>query len=76
MRSKAEKIKNDYKHIARKQRIIKEVYQGGFSEDVLKQPHRLSKIKVHCSCPMCSVKMNKDGYSHSDKKKLLSGEDI
>lgn len=73
MRSKAEKRKNDYKHIAKKRRILKDVYQEKSLVDNLKhQLHRLSKGKIHCSCPLCSPKTNRDGYSHSDQKKLAA----
>ena len=34
------------------------------------EKHRLSKGKVHCSCPMCAQKTKNIGYSHSDKIKL------
>ena len=76
MRTKAERRKNDYNHIAKKRKILKDVYREEalvFSLD--KEKHRLSKGKVHCSCPMCSTKTKKDGYSHSDQKKLAAAFD-
>lgn len=73
MRSKAEKRKNDYKHIARKCKILKEVYKDANLVDSLKhQLHRLSKAKVHCSCPICAAKVKTQGYSHSDQKKIAA----
>ena len=38
-----------------------------FIPNVLTQPHRLSKGKVHCSCPMCSRKTRKNGWKYRDK---------
>ena len=56
-------------HISRKKRIVKDCW--GLSPDiipnVLTQPHRLSKGKVHCSCPMCSQKTRKNGWKYRDK---------
>ncbi|WP_238600539.1 hypothetical protein [Metasolibacillus meyeri] len=31
-----------------------------------------SKGKIHCSCWMCAVKTKKDGYSHSQFKRLCA----
>lgn len=76
MRNKAERRKDDYRHIARKRKILKDVYHDDdlvFSLD--KEKHRLSKGKVHCSCPLCATKTKKDGYSHSDLKKIAAAAD-
>ena len=76
MRTKAERRKNDYKHIAKKRKIIKDVYCDNTLLDSLNhQLHRLSKGKVHCSCPICATKTKKDGPSHSDLKKLAAAVD-
>lgn len=76
MRNKAERRKNDYKHIAKKRKIIKDVYQDRtLVQSLSHQLHRLSKGKVHCSCPICTTKTKKDGPSHSDLKKLAVGTD-
>lgn len=76
MRSKAEKRKNDYKHAAKKRRILKDVYhEKGLVDNLKHQLHRLSKGKIHCSCPLCSIKTNRDGYSHSDLKKIAAAAD-
>ena len=32
--------------------------------------HKLSKGKVHCSCPMCSAKTARNGYKPSEMKKM------
>lgn len=74
----AKRRKNDQKHIAKKTQIIKDVYNDDEWYDTLtrdgKQKHRLSKAKVHCSCPMCQEKSNME-YSYSDKKKFLTEKD-
>lgn len=74
MRTKAERIKNDYKHIARKEYILKHVYPeeafNGFAKNG--QRNRLSKGKVHCSCPLCSAKTKYNGRKHSEELKIES----
>lgn len=56
-------------HISRKKRIVKDCWglSSDFVPNVLTQPHRLSKGKVHCSCPMCSQKTRKNGWKYRDK---------
>lgn len=56
-------------HISRKKRIVKDCWglSPDFIPNVLIQPHRLSKGKVHCSCPMCSQKTRKNGWKYRDK---------
>lgn len=56
-------------HISRKKRIVKDCWglSSDFIPNVLTQPHRLSKGKVHCSCPMCSQKTRKNGWKYRDK---------
>lgn len=56
-------------HISRKKRIVKDCWglSSDFIPNVLTQPHRLSKGKVHCSCPMCSRKTRKNGWKYRDK---------
>ena len=76
MRNKAERRKNDWNHIVKKQKIIKYCYGGDVRlQDFKNELHRLSKGKVHCSCPLCATKTKKDGYSHSDLKKLAAAAD-
>lgn len=74
----AKKRKNDQKHIARKEKIIKDVYNDDEWYDAItrdgKQKHRLSKAKVHCSCDLCQTKSSTE-YSHADKKKFLTETD-
>lgn len=64
MRNRAERRKNDYKHIARKRKIISDICSENYAFD--NQLHRLSKNKIP------NVKNKKDGYSHSDLKKLAA----
>ena len=73
-RTKAERRHNDWKKIHKKANIIRHVGEdeGWYKDFWEKQKHRLSKNKVHCSCPMCSAKTNRNGYKISDLKKLES----
>lgn len=72
MRSKAEKIRNDYKHAARKRKIVEEVFH---EELTFKRggTHRLSKNKIPCDTEI--VKTKTDGYSHSDLLKIAAAND-
>ena len=49
--------------------IIYEIWQP-LSLLPASQEHRLSKNKVHCSCPLCSAKSKRNGYKISDLKKF------
>ena len=73
-RTKAERRHNDWKKIHKKSKITRHVWEdeGWYKDFWEKQKHRLSKNKVHCSCPMCSAKTNRNGYKISDLKKLES----
>ena len=77
------------KHIHKRENIIKNVYRDkNWYEAVKLQSHRLSKGKVHCSCPMCSRKTKKKkkkrlkhgnyypskDWKHSDAQKIESAE--
>ena len=44
----------------------------GYVYDEFLLHHQYSKNKIHCSCPDCSVKTSKNGYTNTDKKKLLN----
>lgn len=74
--SMAYKRHQDFVHIERKKKIIRSVYIDSKDEienlKIMKQSHRLSKAKVHCSCPMCTSKVSNLGWKHRDKKKLLN----
>lgn len=72
-RTKAERRHNDWKKIHKKANIIKHVFVDGeewFEGFWEHQQHRLSKEKVHCSCPICSAKTKDRGYKASDLRKL------
>lgn len=74
-RTKAERRHNDWTKIHRKAEIIKNTYSEGkdwFNKVFAGKEHKLSKYKVHCSCPMCSAKTRRDGYKISDLRKLDS----
>lgn len=75
MRNRAERRKKDYAKIERKRKILRDVYHDELAFTHGKQFHRLSKGKIHCSCPLCATKTKKDGYSHSDLKKLAVAAD-
>ena len=45
----------------RKRRITQEVYWGGKDHPYYDNLHQFSKNKIHCSCPMCSVKSKNRG---------------
>lgn len=74
------------KHVKRKEFILKNIYDApthqiefectsyyGYTKG---QPHRLSKNKVHCSCPLCSSKTKLRGYKHSDVLKMMKEKDF
>lgn len=58
------------KHIKRKQWIIKNVYRDKLEYWDKGQRNRLDSIKIHCSCPICSAKTARDGYTISDQRKI------
>ena len=37
--------------------------------------HQYSKNKIHCSCSDCNPKTARDGYTNTDRKKLLNLEE-
>ena len=73
MRTKAEKRSNDRKHAARKYHIYRDILRNGEYADELvtrKGMHYFSKRKVHCSCPLCSAKTGRDGYTIADLRNI------
>lgn len=69
-RTKAERRHNDWVKIRRKAKIIKDIWEDkewydGFWKT---QKHRLSKNKIHCSCPICAAKTKIHGPSLADYK--------
>lgn len=70
--SSAYKHHKDVVHIKRKLEIVKNMYAPlDVGYKALHQSHRLSKGKLHCSCPMCTDKVKNRGWKHSDEKKRL-----
>ena len=45
----------------RKRRIAEQVYCNGKEYPYYNNLHQYSKNKIHCSCPMCSVKTRNKG---------------
>lgn len=82
MRTIAEKRHFDWTKAKRKRDIVRHVYGWPDWYDNL---HEYSKNKIHCSCPMCSVKTNNKGrqawcgsgkrnWTIADKKRIDSLE--
>lgn len=65
-RDRGEKRKIDFTHALRKKK--KAETKSSIYYDNL---HQYSKNKIHCSCPICSGKTSRNGYTNTDKKKLL-----
>lgn len=55
--------------INKKLRKIKSVWSEDSLENIQKNKGKLSKGKIHCSCPMCSAKSRYE-LKASDKRKL------
>ena len=73
-RDKAEKRKLDFTHAIKKKEKSEYHYCNRISP-YYDNLHAYSKNKIHCSCPDCSAKTSRDGYTITDKKKLLSLEE-
>ena len=69
-RDRGEKRKIDFTHALRKKKKA-EIKSSIYYDNL----HQYSKNKIHCSCPDCSGKTSRDGYTNSDKKKLLNFEE-
>jgi hypothetical protein len=69
-RTRAYTRKMRAKHIKRKKAIVSN--WSWFANGYYPYDGMYSKNKIHCSCPMCATKTKKDGYSHSDLKKLAA----
>lgn len=73
--SKSYQRHHDYAHAKRKADIVKSWGDGSFEGFTRGgQVHRLSKGKIHCSCPMCRQKTREIGWKHSDRVNLLKGQ--
>lgn len=78
MALKQKRRHQEWVHIRRKMRVIKDIWND--TDWILyRETHRLSKGKIHCSCPMCSPKTNRKrgalncGWKPSDRRKLAKG---
>ena len=67
-RTKAERRHNDWMKIRRKAKIVKEYDKEWYDNFWAGQEHRLSKSKIHCSCPICAAKTKIHGPSLADYK--------
>ena len=78
MRTKAEKRHNDWKKAIRKRKII-----NAYGWDYYDNLHQYSKNKIHCSCPICRRKTNKQkqvwssgkNWSSRDERRIEEMED-
>lgn len=73
-RDRGEKRKIDFAHALRKKKKA-ETIRINRDYPYYDNLHQYSKNKIHCSCPDCSGKTSRDGYTNSDKKKLLNFEE-
>ena len=73
-RDRGEKRKIDFTHALRKKNKAETI---GLNKNCpyYDNLHQYSKNKIHCSCPICSGKTSKNGYTNTDKKKLLNLEE-
>lgn len=79
-RKYAYKKHQDYVHIKRKYNILKYVYRledKDIQNNICWGPiHKLSKNKVHCSCPMCQRKTSNSGMKHTDLINYAKGQEM
>lgn len=73
-RDRGEKRKIDFTHALRKKKKA-EIIDRNNDCHYFDNLHQYSKNKIHCSCPYCSAKTSKNGYTNTDKKKLLNLEE-
>ena len=77
MRPLAEKRHNDFKKAIRKRNIDREVRQFT-DKDWYDNLHQYSKNKIHCSCPLCCAKTDrnaKEGNPIPDRRKIEAMDD-
>lgn len=69
MRTRAERRRNNINKALRKKKIAKEVYGSpSASWEYYDSLHQYSKNKIHCSCPICSMKTKNKGKRKSINK--------
>ena len=79
MRTRAERRHNNVKKALRKRQIVEDcyiLYDSGYYDNL----HQYSKNKIHCSCPMCTIKTNEwfgrsKNWKHSDLIKIFRLEE-
>ena len=73
-RDRGEKRKIDFIHALRKKNKAETI---GLNKNYpyYDNLHQYSKNKIHCSCSNCNPKTARDGYTNTDKKKLLNLEE-
>jgi hypothetical protein len=69
-RTRAERRHNDWVKIRRKANIVKGFDREWYDHYWAGQEHRLSKSKIHCSCPLCAAKTRIHGPTLSDYKQF------
>ena len=78
--TKEYKVRKSDVHIRRKRNIVINTWKESKDEiqenKLIRQYHRLSKGKVHCSCPMCQRKVKNLGWKHGDKVRLAKGHEL
>lgn len=57
-----------------KEYVVKYVYRDDIDNNPYYNKHRLSKGKIHCSCPLCSEKTKTRGWKTSDRRKIEKGD--
>lgn len=73
--SKSYQRYHDFLHIKKKEKIIQWWGNDAIDGITRGQMHRLSKGKIHCTCPMCRQKTKEIGWKHADLIKLLKSEE-
>ena len=73
-RDRGEKRKIDFIHALRKKNKAETI---GLNKNYpyYDNLHQYSKNKIHCSCSDCNPKTARDGYTNTDRKKLLNLEE-
>ena len=60
---------------AKRKKRICDYYHWNREHPYYDNLHQYSKNKIHCSCSDCNPKTARDGYTNTDKKKLLNLEE-
>ena len=60
---------------AKRKKRICDYYHWNREHPYYDNLHQYSKNKIHCSCSDCNPKTARDGYTNTDRKKLLNLEE-